>query len=164
LHDTTWSTLHTFPSSSSSTLPNDTITNTLLNDLASGTSSCQVDHNGNFVWISSQSAVKSTTPSGIHFTVDPAATRGLGTWSVIHTSSQPDDKEGDPPNVNTLFSIAEDVFVHAAITETGVRLALLSGNNLIQSNRIWSLVSVCIGPRVEASALFTLEYPARDQV
>ncbi|KAK3807556.1 MAG: hypothetical protein J3Q66DRAFT_81495 [Benniella sp.] len=54
--------------------------------------------------LTSQSAA--TTPSGIHFRVDPAATHGQGTWSVIHTSSQPDDKDGDPPNVNTLFPIA----------------------------------------------------------
>ncbi|KAK3807569.1 MAG: hypothetical protein J3Q66DRAFT_355748 [Benniella sp.] len=108
--------------------------------------------------ITSQSAA--TAPSGIHFRVDPAATHGQGTWSVIHTSSQPDDKDGDPPNVNTLFAIAEDVFVHAAITETGVRLALLSGDNLIQSNHIWSLSpSSTIAPRLFAFNGTSLQRP-----
>ncbi|KAF9355109.1 hypothetical protein BGX26_006984 [Mortierella sp. AD094] len=159
LKTTTWTIVDSYPSFNSTAQTNEL--DILVGDFASGTSNCQVDSKGNFVWISSKSAVKSTgDPSstfqiisktgGVQFSVGAGS---RGTWSLVKTSRLPGSQGGidyvwnDEGKVNALFTVAQGVFVHitASTTVPGITYGVLTNNNLVQSNRTWTLDTATFG-------------------
>ncbi|KAF9197858.1 hypothetical protein BGZ49_001542 [Haplosporangium sp. Z 27] len=157
LKTTSWTIVSSYPPYNSTSQTNEL--DTLVGDFASGTSNCQVDDKGNFVWISSKSVVKNTSKpsveqitsktSGVRYSVD---TVEGGAWSRIETSRQPGSQGidyiwNDEGKVNALFSIAQGVFIHAIASSTipGITFSILSDNNLVQSNRSWSLDAAIYG-------------------
>ncbi|KAF9169451.1 hypothetical protein BGX20_010307 [Mortierella sp. AD010] len=151
LKTTTWTVVDSYPSFNSTVQTNEL--DILVGDFASGTSNCQVDSKGNFIWISSKSVVKSdptsapqitSKTSGVQFSVGKGSE---GTWSLIKTSRLPGSQGGidyvwkDEGNVNALFTIKQGVFVHviASTTVPGITYGVLTNNNLVQSNRTWIL-------------------------
>ncbi|KAF9383953.1 hypothetical protein BGX21_001439, partial [Mortierella sp. AD011] len=163
LKTTTWTVVDSYPSFNSTVQTNEL--DILVGDFASGTSNCQVDSKGNFIWISSKSVVKSdptsapqitSKTSGVQFSVGKGSE---GTWSLIKTSRLPGSQGGidyvwkDEGNVNALFTIKQGVFVHviASTTVPGITYGVLTNNNLVQSNRTWILDTATFGiPRAIA--------------
>ncbi|KAF9115987.1 hypothetical protein BGX27_005424 [Mortierella sp. AM989] len=154
---TNWTVVDSFPSFTSNASTNDL--DILVGDFANGTSNCQVDAKGNFVWISAKSASKNSSDisstqitsrtSGIRYTVGAGSG---GIWSLIKTSRLPglqgiDYIWNDEGRVNVLFTIAQGVFVHATASSIApdITLGVLTDNNLVQSNKTWSLDAATYG-------------------
>ncbi|KAF9184513.1 hypothetical protein BGZ50_003613 [Haplosporangium sp. Z 11] len=140
----TWEIVSTFRPTTESTLDD---LNFLLSKLASDTNNCQVDSQGNFVWITSRAltdpAPGLSKPIGIQYRVRAGQD---GVWSVINSSRLAGAQGTDyiwngADNVNALFALDPGVFVHALAFDTapGIMLAVLEGDTFVQSNRTWAL-------------------------
>jgi hypothetical protein len=166
LSQVTWTVVSTYPpiessddnnndNDSSSSIENDL--DLLVGDFTAGTSVCQVDSVGNFVWLTSKSAAKvSDSPltanitnvaKGVQYVVNSSGSGGA--WSVVLTSRLAGTSagtdylwDGQVNKVNTLFSIAPGVFVHALASTQNANITLgvlTAGGSLVQSNQSWQV-------------------------
>jgi len=157
LSDVSWTVVSTYPPISSDNNDDSSFVNDLdqlVGEFTAGTSACQVDSVGNFVWLTSKSAVKtsdssltatiSNTPKGIQYVVSSSGSGGA--WSSISTSGLNGSStylwDDQANKVGALFSIAPGVFVHAlgSTLNANITLGLLTaGGNLTQSSQTWQV-------------------------
>ncbi|KAG0261531.1 hypothetical protein BG011_000937 [Mortierella polycephala] len=139
-----WEIVSTFRPTTESTLDD---LNSLLSKLASDTNNCQVDSQGNFVWITSHALTDpppgASKPIGVQYRVRAGQD---GVWSAINSSRLAGAQGKDyiwsgMDKVNALFALDPGVFVHALAFDTapGIMLAVLEGDTFVQSNRTWAL-------------------------
>ncbi|GJJ72120.1 hypothetical protein EMPS_04477 [Entomortierella parvispora] len=159
-----WTVISTYPPTNSSSSDNSTFVNDLdllVGDFTQGMSTCQVDSTGNFVWLTSRSAVKtsgnpsnvtiSNVPKGVQYVIGSSGNGG--SWSLVSTSRQDGSNylwDDQINSVGALLSIAPGVFVHAlgSTVNGNITLALMTaGGNLVQSTQTWEAPNVGSSPK-----------------